>query len=321
MQKNIGIIYDESIEDYHGHKAISKSKLDDFLTLPALYHKKHILKEVTHKPGIGQKLGDATHTVLLEGEKTFRDRFCITPELSYRKKADKEASVRSLNSTLLDPLPEEQIIPLFSQNKDPIEEFFRKLPHKKQVSESEADKARELSKAIRANPLADMLLQGGRPEVTFRTETTPLGFQIQARTDYINLEGNEFTNGEPYIVDIKTIATLAPDDFSGPQKTFAKWGYHRQAAFYPAVVNELLERPVNRFFFIFVETKDILQSVVYEPDPGDVDLGWQQCLRGLQYMRECYASDTWPGYPQDLQILSLPSYERKRITEQLEAGA
>ncbi len=118
-----------------------------------------------------------------------------------------------------------------------------------------------------------------------------------------------------FIVDVKTTASAAPDEFS---RSTWRYGYHRQAAFYLDGC-KAAGLDVRRFVFLAIEKDAPHLVAAYELDAMDVELGRTAYRRDLATLAACMEAeargepDAWPGYGEAIQPLALPrwAYEQE----------
>lgn len=291
-----GKIVGESNEDYHANPAVSHSKMRDFRRLPELFYRKHILRV----PCLNEEKEDSTS--MLRGSMCHADvledalaaRYIVEPEWGDLRAVDGRTTKEEGKA-----------------NKDRRDAWRAKLdPNLILVGQDDWDTARAMTEAIRRHPLAAELLSAGEPEVSWRA-ILPC-FSIQCRSDWFNEAGLPISDGEPYVVDIKSVASLCDDDFTNWKKNFEKLGYFRSGPFYSAVIGEVLQRPVRKFFYVVVENREPFGCQVFVPSPASFQQGWSEVLADLKAMTDCHASGKWPGYSQELQVIDLSTFYYKK---------
>jgi exodeoxyribonuclease VIII len=139
---------------------------------------------------------------------------------------------------------------------------------------------------------ASDLMGAGHAEVSafFQLE----GVACRARLDYLSHDG--------IIWDLKTTR-----DISDFHNSFARYGYHRQAAFYLLAL-KMLNEPVKGFKTIVVETSEPFESAVFEYDRDALLVGKQEIDLAIDQYKKCVDSDKWPMRYQELEKLSLPGW-------------
>ena len=165
------------------------------------------------------------------------------------------------------------------------------------VPEKDYETIEAMARAVRANPLASKLLSGGKAEQTLRWQDAATGLQCKGRVDYIAREGTVF-------VDLKSCADASYDAF---RRSCAKYGYHRQNAFYLDGARAI-GLPTEHFLFVAVEKVAPYGVGVYTIRASDVEKGRESIRDDLETMAGCLKSGVWPCYPVRIQELDLPPW-------------
>lgn len=196
----LGLIEGEREDEYRASGAIGSTEIRAYLTSPIGYRLRYVDKHpLAQFSGSAQtELGTMVH-LLLQGEEHYRARCVIPPPECFT-----ESGARS-------------------KAKDARWQFDR-IAAAGQIAMSPDDdsKVRFLVDRIRANPVANRLMQGCKAELTGRVIDPPTGLPVQVRFDLFNAGWN---------CDYKTT--------SSPLRSF-KWAVrdhqlHVQAALYDAV--------------------------------------------------------------------------------------
>lgn len=316
----------EPIEVYHANEAVSHSKLCDFRKLPLYYYRKHIVRDLDPKDTKSLRTGRASHVMVLEGEEAFWREYCLAPDLSFQGRENKLQAISILNEILLEPLPEADILPLADLKKDEILAFFEGRAGKTAITEKQLEMFRALRESVFSHPQARELLAGDpaeHAELTWRTDTLPLGFAVQCRTDWWNSKGCKLTNGRPYVADWKTVASLDDLSFANWEKNFRAFGYYRQDPFYRNVINDVTGKngAVERFFFIVTETTGLHQTMVFEADEAATEAGWYECVNLMQELSSCMSKNRWPGRPTGIHPISLPQWYLEKLNQEAEEAS
>jgi len=90
------------------------------------------------------------------------------------------------------------------------------------------------------------------------------------------------------ILDLKTCEDASPSGFI---HSIRRYRYDRQAAFYSALTEEKC-----RFWFIAVEKEPPYAVGVYDIAIPIIKHRLKDIITDLQILRECQATDVWPGY-------------------------
>jgi exodeoxyribonuclease VIII len=95
----------------------------------------------------------------------------------------------------------------------------------------------------------------------------------------------------------------------------AKFGYHRQQAFYSEAIKQTYGEEF-RFLFAVVETKEPYNTAVYELDSASVDAGRQEINLLLDELERRTRDNDWtPEYSKGIVPLTLPRWYRSNIYE------
>ena len=164
------------------------------------------------------------------------------------------------------------------------------------LSASDYEAVEGMSQSVLTHETAAKLLEKGDPEVTIYTDIE--GIPAKARLDW-------YRNG--IILDLKTTTAADPESFS---RSCANFGYALQNAFY---IDCCEAAGLEAFSFIIcaVENSAPYLCTAYELDDLSVELGRDHYKKALNRYRECMALDDFPGYPSDIQTLSLPAWTLK----------
>ena len=171
--------------------------------------------------------------------------------------------------------------------------------------------------AIRAHPIASALLdpdRGGKPEQSIFWQHHP-DVWGRARADWFPTITEQ---GRPILTDYKTARTADPREFGRHAATF---GYHQQAAWYLEGVQSVtgIDNPAL-VFVVQEKTAPYLVSVV-EFDEMALTIGRARNNAAVDAWLRCTESGIWPGYPDEVQLMSLPrwteiAFEEEKSDEQ-----
>lgn len=251
--------------DYNSINAVRFSRLKRLAVSP-LHYKEHVEKETE-----ALRLGRAVHLAVLEPAR-YRDEVAVWEGKTRRGKEWDSFQAQNETKTIL-----------------------RAADH---------EMAMALSKAVNADPLAGVLLRGGKAEHT-RTWTDPgTGLTCKARLDYY---------AEGRVVDLKTTSKIQPRDFA---RQAAQFYYHAQLAFYSTG----LPQPCSAYIIAPTKEKPI-DVVTYKLPARALRVGQQLCEKWLALLAECQARDEWPGIGGgEIQELVLPEYALGEEGVQLTQG-
>lgn len=113
------------------------------------------------------------------------------------------------------------------------------------------------------------------------------------------------------LADIKTEGRLAKK--SAFSRTISNLHYDLSAAYYMGGVNSVLmaqgsEQLFSKWLWIVVETEPPHGVGIYEADQIMMDNGRTKVRYALDKCAECFKSDIWPKYPDEVVPVSLPNY-------------
>ena len=64
----------------------------------------------------------------------------------------------------------------------------------------------------------------------------------------------------------------------------------------------------DQFIFICVETTAPFAVAVYAADAEMIERGQEQAMRDLGKLAACCATDSWPSYSDQIEMISLPGW-------------
>jgi len=221
-------------------------------------------------------LGAAAHTLILEPS-MFHDRFALKPdEINRRSKAGKIAWAN----------------------------FERGVGGKTVLDRIAWEQVNAMAEAVRRKYVASTLLYGrGANEVSVIWVDQPTGVWCKARLDRLT-----DALGFAAIVDYKTSDDAQLSEF---ERIIFYYKYHVQAALYVDGIASV--SPGRRKYLLIVQEKERPYEVaVYELDEVAIDLGRREYREALALLARCHETGEWPGYPDEVRPISLPSWAMKR---------
>jgi hypothetical protein len=261
---------------YHAHSAISKSHLDQIARSPLHYWARYLdPKRVVPEPTPAMRLGSALHTHVLELHRWDED-YAVAPDgIDRRTKIGKESWAA----------------------------FEADAKGKTVLSREDADHVMHMGRSILSHPAAAMLLNlPGEAETTHMWTDAGTGLGCKCRPDWL-------TKDNSIVVDLKTTEDASPAGF---RKSIGQWRYGVQAAWYMAGLEAATGTRPSQFIFIAVEKKAPYAVAVYAADEEMIQLGMETAMRDLQRIAECRAANQWPGYSDQIEMISLPNWLRPR---------
>jgi hypothetical protein len=111
------------------------------------------------------------------------------------------------------------------------------------------------------------------------------------------------------LVDIKTIGRDA--SITNFERAIWDWKYYVRASFYIDVACAL-GIPKSVFIYIAVEKEAPYGVRVFQLKTDAVDAGRAEYQELLALWHKCNSEDQWPGYPQGIELVSLPTWAWKQ---------
>ena len=172
---------------------------------------------------------------------------------------------------------------------------------------AEWEQVQAMAEALRKDPLAALVLdpERGVAEQSYFWTDERWGVQRRARLDWRTDVG-----GRICAVDYKTSVTADPRQIP---KRVADFGYHMQDAFYrdAMVAAGLDDDPA--FLFVFQEKTPPYLVTVVELDDDAVRAGRARNDRALEVFRDCTEAGIWPGYSDQIELISLPFWATRDL--------
>lgn len=275
------LVYDLSNEAYHAGEGISNSGLALIGKSPAHYFGMKLdPKRPAPVEKAGQLEGTLAHCATLEpGE--FDKRFVVGPDCRRGTKVW-DAFEASLTPGQIGIKPDQRSV-AFAQ-----------------------------AASLRALPDVAALLAKGRPEVSAYWIDEKTGELCRCRPDWVHPVNDE---GE-ILLDVKTYSDASPREFA---RQVARKGYHLQDAFYSDGYEIASGKKVLGFVFAAVETTYPYAACACMLDDQGREVGRAEYRRLLDRYAECKRTNSWPGYSQAVELISLPAWASVPvITEEAE---
>lgn len=262
--------------EYHRHSAVSKSHLDLVARSPLHYWARYVdPNRVEPEPTPAMLMGTAVHTHVLELD-AWDARYVMAPEGIDRRT---------------------------KQGKAEWEAFTMAASGRTVISRSDAEQVMQMARAVYKHPAAAMLLGlPGAAETTHMWTDEATGLECKCRPDWLTSDGS-------LIVDLKTTEDASPAGF---RKSIANFRYHVQAAWYLHGLEQATGKRPDQFIFICVEKKPPHAVAVYAADAEMVAAGYDTAMRDLEVLATCKQANAWPGYSEQVELISLPPWMRPR---------
>jgi len=271
-----GIVEGLSNELYHAHSAISSTGLKKLLTgTPA--HLRSFLDSEDKLESEALLRGSVLHSMLLEPN-TLNDTYIF--ERNYLK--DKTRLAKNGGS---------------KEQWDYLKEISE-ITGKPLVKFEIYDACRRMRDKVKANPYWPDIAKNSQKEISLFADIE--GIPVKARYDAMlsNL-----------VIDLKTSKDILTT--ANIQKTIIGLGYHFSAAMY-IEIGRMLGLPVDGFVWIFVENKAPFSCRYVQADNEMLEIGRQEFYACLGKYKECLESDQWPGYSENVEVISMPAWYKNR---------
>lgn len=179
------------------------------------------------------------------------------------------------------------------EGKALFEKFQTENAGKEIVRADDMEAIRGMVESVKAHKEAAAHLEAGQSELScFWVEPTT-ELLCKCRPDLL-LDGGT-------VVDIKTTQDASLGAF---QKTIANLRYHVQAAWYLDGIRNF--KAVDSFVFIAIEKEPPYACAVYMLDEAAIEAGRAAYRKDLATLYGCMKTEYWPGYPEEIQAISLP---------------
>lgn len=168
-----------------------------------------------------------------------------------------------------------------------------------------------MAAAIRAHSLASRLLDRelGAGEQSLFWQDRRTGITRRARLDWLPVK----TDRRMVVPDYKTTRSAAKDDFA---RSVASFGYHLQADWYLDGIRALCGEENPAFLFIAQEKDPPFLVNVVELDQPAMDIAAAMNRAAVDVYCDCMSSNTWPGYPEQVDLVSLPRWAQYQFEEE-----
>ncbi|GAA4175985.1 PD-(D/E)XK nuclease-like domain-containing protein [Gryllotalpicola koreensis] len=166
-----------------------------------------------------------------------------------------------------------------------------------------------MSESVLAHPIARALFeQPGQAEASVFYTDPLTGVDMRARFDYLPHP----TDRRRVATDLKTTSGKA--DPSGFAKSAASYGYDVQRGHYLETLEDDSE-----LVFVVVEKEPPYLVGVHQLAPEFASMGEVKAKRARELFAECTASGKWPGYPEQVQLVTAPVWSVYEFQDKYES--
>jgi hypothetical protein len=158
------------------------------------------------------------------------------------------------------------------------------------LSHEQIDLIEQMSSGVAMNDEAVNLLLYGRSEAVVRAEYC--GTRCQIRIDWVHPHRG--------IVDFKTT-----DDLTWFEADARRYGYHRQMAFYRAVLAEALHGAMVPVHLVAVEKKEPFRCGVWRVSDDTLAIAQRENEAAIRRLMACRQRDEWPTGYEEVRVLDV----------------
>lgn len=284
------IIPDLSNDEYHEHKAVSRSMLMELKKSPKKYYYKYLSGKYEKDDTEALKMGSAFHTLILEPEK-FTEVAAIMPDHL------KKPSISQINAK---QPSDSTILQIENWNK-----FQEENAGKCHLKLDQIEALRGMADSLRAEPATQKLIgKKGlvEPSIFWTDEET--GIDVKCKIDFLTMD-YKFT------VDIKTTTDVSEDSF---QRAIPNYGYDLQAFIQQEAVFQLTGERPEATIFMCCEKDEPFDTGFYMADDAILRRGelWYREL--LKTLAKCRLNNHWPSQGGGLiRAITLPTWELSKL--------
>lgn len=265
----VGVFPDLPIESYHADEdSISHTGLLDMAQSPYHFHALHLDGLRPPRPAKAGQLEGSMAHCAILEPFAFDKRYVVGPEVN--------------------------------RNTKVWHEFVESHPTVTCIQPDQRDTALAQSIAVNCLPDIAALLKDGRPEVSAYWRDPMTGVLCRCRPDFVSPAGKGVI-----LLDVKTYSDASPAEFA---RQVARKGYHQQAAYYSDGYALASGKAVLGFVFVAVETSWPFAASACMLDDPSLEAGRVHYRALLDRYAECRATNTWPGYGQTIELISLPAW-------------
>jgi len=284
-----GLFLDMPNADYHGnHPHIGSSGFKLLERSPAHYWAANIDPDRERKePTALMKIGTAWHSAVFEPD-DFERIYIQVPEGLDRRTKEGKALWAELEASGKEPLSADG----WAQIK-------------------------AMAAAAHAHPVTKVIMDqpGGVGEASFFWVDEETGAPCRVRPDYAVEPCKLFPNG--LIIDGKSSDDSSPEAFA--RNCWNSQMYY-QAAFYSDGMQRCWRTPEPPAFMWLSQERDAPYATAYYAASADlVSYGRKKYRHLLRVFARCLDTGQWPGYPQTVQSLELPTWAAKIVQDEVAA--
>jgi len=263
---DLNVLACETAEEYH-------AKADRFLTSHQLLdfikcpwlYRKKAIGLIEEKDSPAYLVGRAAHVRILEGRDRYEQVFALGGPINKRTGRPYGSNTKA-----------------FAQ--------WRQAQGKPVLSHEQVELVEQMASGVAQNSEAVDLLLYGRAEGVVRAEYC--GVPCQARIDWVHPHRG--------IVDFKTC-----DDLTWFESDARRYGYHRQMAFYRAVLAQALGGLLVPVHLVAVEKKEPFRCGVWRVGDETLAIAQRENEAAIRRLLACRERDHWPTGYEEIRVLEV----------------
>lgn len=177
---------------------------------------------------------------------------------------------------------------------------------------SEHQQVHDMADALRRHPVASLLFdpERGTPEQSLFWRDDRTGVMRRARLDWLP---NPRT-GRLIIPDYKTCRSANPEKLA---KDIDEYGYHQQDDTYRSGAQALgIANDDAAFVFVCQEKTAPYLVTVVELNPMALRVARDLNRQAIETYRICCETGRWPGYSDEIELISLPAWAENRYLQE-----
>lgn len=331
----MGIFPDIPNETYHSDAAIGSSGIKRFLVSPLHYWAAYLDPKRESSDKKHFRIGRAWHCAVFEPQ-AFGDRFATNHDVhsaTTKAKLLAECLAAGDRFTAMRGIPDDiklstkegkalaaEIeaaggVPVQQSDLDFITEWMPKLSGRDVLSADSIADVHKMAAIARALPISrvvfEQLAQHGMAEVSIYTADPVTGMRLKIRPDYMLKPCAMFPNG--LIIDGKSTTDASKEGFA---RQVWNLDYGLQAAFYTSVYQQVFRTADRPAFLWLAQEKETPHAAAYYSAGADLITHWDKRIaQTLPAIARCQETNTWPGFPETVTELALPTWAQKQIEE------
>lgn len=263
---DLGVLTAEPAEDYHAQAGTYLSSHRLMDFIRCPYlYRRKRLGLVEDKDSPAYLLGRAAHVRILEGQEEYRRQFAFGGPINPTTGRPFGAGTKA-----------------FAQ--------WAHAQAKPVLTQEQVDLIERMAAGVAMNDHAVDLLVYGQAEGVVRADYG--GIPCQIRIDWLNPHAG--------IVDLKTC-----DDLTWFEADAKRYGYHRQLAFYQAVLAQVLEGQRVPVHIVAVEKKEPFRCGVWRISDETLDIVERENEAAIRRLKHCRQTDLWPTGFEEIRILDV----------------